>query len=52
MAQATIPKTAVWRLSLHETLDVGEDSGSSVDDAYSIPFRFSGHLNQVMVDLQ
>lgn len=51
-AQTTVPKTPVWRLSLHETLDVGEDSGSPVDDSYSIPFRFSGDLRRVTVDLQ
>ena len=34
-----------------ETLDIGEDSGTPVVRDYDVPFRFTGELHQVIVDL-
>jgi arylsulfatase len=39
-------------LGLGGTLDVGEDTGSAVDEAYTPPFRFGGTIKQVTVDLK
>jgi arylsulfatase len=38
-------------LGLGGTLDIGEDTGSPVDEAYTPPFRFSGTIKQVTVEL-
>jgi arylsulfatase len=45
-------QTQAITLGLGGTLDIGEDTGSSVDDSYTPPFRFSGEIKQVTVDLQ
>jgi len=34
------------------TLDVGADTGSAIDDAYTPPFRFTGQIQQEKIDLQ
>ncbi len=47
-----IEQTQAITLGLGGTLDVGEDTGSPVDDAYTPPFRFNGVIRQVTVDLQ
>ena len=39
-------------LGLGGTLDIGEDTGSTVDDAYVAPFRFAGGIRQVTVELK
>ena len=35
-----------------ETLDVGEETGSTVSPDYQAPFRFSGTLEKVTVNLK
>jgi hypothetical protein len=39
------------RYAASEGLDVGEDGGSAVDFNYELPFRFSGELKEVQVEL-
>ena len=34
-----------------ETLDIGEDTGTPVSEDYHVPFKFTGTLNKVVVDL-
>jgi arylsulfatase len=46
--EATHPLT----LGLGGALDVGMDSGAPVDDAYTPPFRFSGTVHEVSVELK
>ena len=41
-----------FRGSDTETLDVGEETGEPVSLAYATPFRFTGALDQVTVDLK
>lgn len=41
-----------FRGSDTETLDVGEETGESVSLAYATPFRFTGVLDRVTVDLK
>ncbi|MGD0420437.1 MAG: hypothetical protein ABSA68_12820 [Xanthobacteraceae bacterium] len=38
-------------MSLDETLDIGEDTGTPVSEDYRVPFKFTGKLNKVTVDI-
>lgn len=44
----TIPAT----LSITEGLDIGEDVGSAVDFTYRLPFKFTGTINKVTLNLK
>ena len=46
-----IERTLPFRLSLDETLDCGEDTGTPVSEEYHVPFRFTGELKQVVIKL-
>jgi arylsulfatase len=46
-----VERTLPFRISLDETLDCGEDTGTPVDESYALPFRFSGDLEQVVIEL-
>ena len=47
--EQTVPLILQW----DETFDVGADSGTPVDDAdYQVPFRFTGKLNRLTVELK
>ncbi|MDG0817668.1 arylsulfatase [Bdellovibrio svalbardensis] len=54
VAQGQIPRTVGVRFSLDETFDVGEDTGTPVieDYANNMPFKFTGTLNKLTVDLK
>jgi arylsulfatase len=52
VGEARVAQTQGITLGLGGALDVGEDTGSAVDDAYTPPFRFNGQIQQVKVDLQ
>jgi len=47
-----VEKTAGFKYSLYEGQDVGEDSGSPVDTTYTPPFKFTGKIEKVIIDLQ
>jgi arylsulfatase len=47
-----IARTPPNTLSIGEGLDVGEDVGSPVDFTYKPPFRFTGRIEKVTVDLK
>ena len=51
VGEGRIEQTQGITLGLGGTLDIGEDTGSPVDDAYTPPFRFNGQIQQVTVDL-
>jgi hypothetical protein len=53
VAEGRIELTQPLRFSLDESFDVGEDTGSPVIDEYDakMPFKFSGKLNKVEIDL-
>ncbi len=36
----------------HETLDVGADYGTSISDNYAVPFKFTGKIKSVTLDLK
>jgi arylsulfatase len=49
--EARMDQTVGITLGLGGTLDVGLDTGSPVDDAYTPPFEFQGTIKQVTVEL-
>ena len=51
VAQGPITRTVPIRVSLDETFDVGEDTGTPVVEDYvdKMPYRFSGTLKKVVV---
>ena len=51
VATGRIERTLAFRLSLDETLDCGEDTGTPVNEDYHVPFKFTGELKQVVIDL-
>jgi arylsulfatase len=53
VAKAKIGRTIPVRFSLDETMDVGLDTGTPVVEDYvdKMPFRFTGTLNKVVVEL-
>ena len=40
------------RISLDETLDCGEDTGTPVTEDYKVPFRFSGKIKEARIELK
>jgi arylsulfatase len=52
--EVKIPQTLAVRISLDETFDVGEDTGTPVLEEYAekMPFRFTGTLNKFAVVLE
>ena len=38
-------------MSLDETLDIGEDTGTPVSEDYSVPFKFTGKLDKVTINI-
>ena len=53
VAQGKIEHTIPFRISLDETLDIGQDTGTPVVEEYEakMPFKFTGTLNKVVVEL-
>jgi arylsulfatase len=52
VAKGRIEKTVPIRVSLDEGLDIGEDTGTPVNLDYDVPFRFTGKLNRVVIELK
>ncbi|WP_273732915.1 arylsulfatase [Mycolicibacterium septicum] len=52
VAQGRIDRTIPVRVSADETFDVGEDSGTPLNHDYDVPFRFTGELHKVVVELK
>jgi arylsulfatase A-like enzyme len=50
-ASGRLSRTIPFRTSIDETLDIGEDTGTPVSEDYQVPFKFTGTLNKVVVDL-
>ena len=51
VAEGKIAHTIPFRVSADETLDIGEDTGTPVSEDYHVPFKFTGTLNKVVVNL-
>ena len=52
VAQGRIERTIPIRVALDETLDVGEDAGTPVNLSYDVPFKFTGKLDKVTIELK
>jgi len=52
VAQGRVEVTIPIRLSLDETLDVGEDTGTPVSEDYHPPFKFTGEIDSITVNLK
>jgi arylsulfatase len=49
--EGKITRTIPFRISADETLDIGEDTGTPVSEDYHVPFKFTGNLKKVMIQL-
>jgi arylsulfatase len=52
VAQGRIDRTTPIRFSLDEGLDVGEDTGTPVSEDYDVPFKFTGKIENVTIDIK
>ena len=44
-------RTIPFRVSADETFDIGEDTGTPVSEDYHVPFKFTGTIDKLVVDL-
>ena len=51
VASGKLTRTIPFRMSLDETLDIGEDTGTPVSEDYQVPFKFTGELEKVTIQL-
>ena len=52
VGQGRIERTVPVRFSLDETLDIGEDTGTPVSESLDVPFKFTGQIEKLVVDLR
>ena len=51
VASEKLRRTIGYRMSLDETLDIGEDTGTPVSEDYHVPFKFTGKLEKVTIHI-
>ncbi len=53
VGEGKIERTLAFRLSLDETLDCGEDTGTPISEDYlaKMPFTFTGEIKKVVIEL-
>ncbi len=51
VGEGRVDKTILGRFSADETFDTGLDTGSPVSNLYPSPFRFTGTLNKIEIDI-
>ena len=51
IARKTVAHTIPLLMTIDETLDIGSDTRTAVDDSYQLPFRFTGTINKVTFKL-
>jgi hypothetical protein len=51
VGEGRVDKTILGRFSADETFDTGLDTGSPVSDQYEAPFRFTGTLNKIEINI-
>ncbi|WP_165768053.1 hypothetical protein [Flavobacterium plurextorum] len=49
--EGRIDKTVAARFGI-DTFGIGEDSGSPVTTSYQVPFKFTGKIDKVDIDLK
>lgn len=52
VAEGRLEKTVPLQFSIFEGLDIGQDVGSPVDYTYNPPFKFTGKIEKVTVELK
>ncbi len=52
VAKGRIAETVPVRVSADETLDIGEDTGTPIVRDYTVPFKFTGEIEKVVIDLK
>jgi arylsulfatase len=52
VGEGRLEQTQGITLGLGGTLDIGADTGSAVDEAYTPPFAFNGQIKRVTVELK
>jgi arylsulfatase len=52
VAEGRIEQTQCCVFSVDEGADVGADEGTPVTNAYTVPFKFTGKIDKVTIDLQ
>jgi len=51
VGQGRVEKSIPNRVTLDETMDFGFDTGTPVTEGYEMPFKFTGKLKSVTIDL-
>ena len=51
VANGRVTRTIPFRVSADETLDIGEDTGTPISEDYHVPFKFTGTIDRLAVDL-
>jgi arylsulfatase A-like enzyme len=51
LSKQTMEHTIPFLMSIDETLDIGLDTRTPVDESYKLPFRFTGTINKLTYDL-
>jgi len=51
VASGRLDQTIPYRMSLDETLDIGEDTGTPVSEDYKVPFKFTGAIEKVTINI-
>jgi arylsulfatase len=52
VATGRIEQTQCCAFSADEGTDVGEDEGTAVSQAYTVPFKFTGKIDKVTIELK
>ena len=52
VAKGKLARTIPIRITLDETLDIGEDCGTAVNSTYDVPFKFTGKIERVTIELK
>ena len=50
-ARKTVPHTIPLLMTIDENMDIGLDTGTSVDRSYELPFKFTGTINKLTYKL-
>ena len=51
VASEHLPQTIAYRMSLNETLDIGEDTGTPISEDYKVQFKFTRKLEKVTINI-
>jgi arylsulfatase A-like enzyme len=52
VARGRLANTIPIRITLDETLDLGEDCGTPLNLSYDVPFKFTGKIEKVTIELK